>query len=307
MDLIYDGDYEEIEENKNENEDNKQDKNKARISIINDKVSDLYEKLVEIQEKLENDIANLSPIKRLLLQTKLSIIETELNRQLAKLELIDAQEIYKDKKEERYIKHNEELELEQQEYDEILDRKYQLERQIERISKQVKYREKEYEEINNAGSNGKKIKSPIQAKKDTNKDIYKFSVDKSKSDIVKPEILQELEQKQQELEEIKQEQETKKNSIIEFKKEFEKQENDYDKQVSEVLAEYKPTLWRTIKFAAFKIKQNFREWRDNSKLEKQQIKEAKIKAREDIRNQNRKRNIKLLKQRIKLIKEWLKI
>lgn len=281
---------EEIEEVEEVEENKESDKEISRISIINNKTSDLYEKLVEIQEKLQNE--ELSPIKRLLIQTKLSIIETQLNRQLAKLQLIEAENIYKDRKGERYLKHNEDLEVEQQEYDMILDRKYFLEREIEEISTEVKNREKEYEEINNSGNANKNFVNPIQAKKDKDKNIYRFSVDNSKSNIVKPESLKQLEEKQEELEAIKQEQEDKKNHIINLKNEFEEQEKEFDTQVSEVLTEYKPTLWRTIKFAAFKIRQNFREWRDNSKLEKQQIKEAQQKAREEVRKESSQRKNK---------------
>lgn len=238
-------------------------------------LSNLYKQLNELQEKIVNE--KLSPIKRFLIETKISIIETRIENKLAKLERIELKEIFKKHKDEISQMYNKQLQEKQDELDTIFDEIEAEERMLEQNVSQARRREKDYKDINNVG----KTKIKEKSKEDT----YKFTSNKKVDE-------NELKQQQEKLEELNNKKDAMKEQIIEFKKQFIEYEKGLYKDNKRQLKKYKPSIWKSIKSAFKRIHKNFIDWRENSKQEKEAIKEAKKKAIENIRTKPKKEKIK---------------
>lgn len=221
------------------------------------KISQLYIKLEELQEKLANE--ELSPMKRFLIENKLSIIKNRLERELAKMDIEEYKKEYEANKDEMYELHNEELQEKQEELNSIFEEIEDQERLIEQKIEQLESRKADYEEINKA--------TRVRGNK---REVYQFNTDKMGYFIQEQEeILEKLEAKK----------DLKKEEIINFKKEFIENEKRMDSEFSQQIKEYKPSIWQTIKASFKDIANNFANWRRNSKEEKEAVKNAKNQAR----------------------------
>lgn len=262
---LEDIEYTDEEENTEEVQEEKQSIEELKEESQRKEVSELYSKLEELQEKLENE--ELSPMKRFLIENKLAIIETRLERQLAKMDIKEYKKEYEANKDEMYDLHNEELQEKQEELDNIFEEIEEQERLIEQRNTEMKNRNSDYEEINNVGKT-------IISRKNT-RNTYQFTTARKVDDI--------LQQQQEKLEELKAKKDLKKEEIINFKKEFIENEKTMDAEFSKELKEYKPSIWQSFKNAFSKISANFENWRKNSKQEKEAIKNAKIEAKKATR------------------------
>ena len=159
-----DSDNTKADENENENEvDNSQDDMENEDENIEEfdygeEISDkekielnikiLYDALVEIKEKLDN--VKLSPFKRFVLQLKLDLLETKLDKQFAKLYIEKYKDAIEDRIERDTADNIKKLEEKQDEMDEIFDRKDKIEKEILALSSNITDKEKTY---NNNGKN----------------------------------------------------------------------------------------------------------------------------------------------------------
>lgn len=263
-------DREEIEQTNEEEIIKNEDVQKESIEELKEEaqkkeLSKLYSKLEELQEKLSNE--ELSPMKRFLIENKLSIIETRLERQLAKMEIKDYKKEYEANKDEMKEIHNEDLRKKQEELDDIFEKIEEQERLIEQKTAEMKNRDIDYKEINNVGKT-------IIPRKNT-RNTYQFTTNKKVSDI--------LQKQQEKLEELKDKKDLKKEEIINFRKEFIEDEKIMDSEFQQQLKEYKPSIWQSFKKAFSRISSNFADWRKNSKQEKEIVKNAKNEARTNAR------------------------
>lgn len=250
---------EELQENK------KMTLEQAENEIVKKSTSKLYAKLQELQERLEKE--ELSPIKRFILESKLSIIETRLERQLAKLDIQDMKKEYEQTKDEWYEKHNEKLKEKQEELDDLFEQIEKQERIIGQKTSNMKNRTADYNEINNIGKGKNSSKNT--------RSTYQFTSTKKLDEV--------LQKQQEKLEELKTKKDLKKEEIINFRKEFIENEKGADAEFAEFLKEYKPSIWQSFKTALKKIANNFTNWRENQKEERQAIKNAKAQAIIDTR------------------------
>ncbi len=250
---------EELQENK------KMTLEQAEKEIVKKSTSKLYAKLQELQERLEKE--ELSPIKRFILESKLSIIETRLERQLAKLDIQDMKKEYEQTKDEWYEKHNEKLKEKQEELDDLFEQIEKQERIIGQKTSNMKNRTADYNEINNIGKGKNSSKNT--------RSTYQFTSTKKLDEV--------LQKQQEKLEELKTKKDLKKEEIINFRKEFIENEKGADAEFAESLKEYKPSIWQSFKTALKKIANNFTNWRENQKEERQAIKNAKAQAITDTR------------------------
>lgn len=235
---------------------------KTKLEIEQEKVSDLYRKLEELQEKLANE--ELSPIKRFLLQNKFSIIETRIEKQLARLDIEKIKLVYEEHKDEMYEKYNEQLKIKQEELDNIFDEIEEEERIVEQKATAIKNRELDYKTINNAG----KLKNT--------RSTYQFNSNNN--------IQDEIKEQQNKLELLKAKKDTKIQEILDFKNQFVEYEKSVDRDMSTDIAEYKTSIWKDIRNLFKRISNNFKEWRKNSKEERVAVQNAKQQAKMNIRN-----------------------
>ena len=235
---------------------------KTKLEIEQEKVSDLYRKLEELQEKLANE--ELSPIKRFLLQNKFSIIETRIEKQLARLDIEKIKLVYEQHKDEMYEKYNEQLKIKQEELDSIFDEIEEEERIVEQKATAIKNRELDYKTINNAG----KLKNT--------RSTYQFNSNNN--------IQDEIKEQQNKLELLKAKKDTKIQEILDFKNQFVEYEKSVDRDMSTDIAEYKTSIWKDIRNLFKRISNNFKEWRKNSKEERVAVQNAKQQAKMNIRN-----------------------
>lgn len=235
---------------------------KTKLEIEQEKVSDLYRKLEELQEKLANE--ELSPIKRFLLQNKFSIIETRIEKQLARLDIEKIKLVYEEHKDEMYEKYNEQLKIKQEELDSIFDEIEEEERIVEQKATAIKNRELDYKTINNAG----KLKNT--------RSTYQFNSNNN--------IQDEIKEQQNKLELLKAKKDTKIQEILDFKNQFVEYEKSVDRDMSTDIAEYKTSIWKDIRNLFKRISNNFKEWRKNSKEERIAVQNAKQQAKMNIRN-----------------------
>lgn len=245
----------------------KKEEKQTRVEKINSKVSSLLEKLEFLKEQLENE--ELTPLKRLKLQVKLSNIESLLDKQLAYLDI----EKFKDKceqiKENKTKQYNEKLEELNVEYDEIFDKQYELERDIEKLLENIQERENAYKSINQ--------------NMPESENSYTYQV--------QPRVLTELEEKQKELEEVLNQKDKKQEQILELQDQIEEKYNSIDETMKNKLKKYSPMKihWNTLKEFFSRAKNNVIEWFSTKKLEKEAQKEAVKKAKQESKAEVRRK------------------
>ena len=251
--------------NEGEDQENKQSLDEIKKQAEKDKVSKLYEQLEKIQEKLSNQ--ELSPLKRFLLENKLSIIEIRLERQLAKLDMREYKEEYEESKNELYDDFNEKLKVKNNELEDIFEEIELQERKIEQKMSRMKDRDADYKEINSVRT-GRKLEK-------NSRSVYQFKATEKVDNA--------LQKQQKELEKLKAKKDLKKEEIINFKKEFIENEKMMDSQIGKEIKEYKPSLWQSFKTIFLEISDNFISWRNSSKQEKEAVRNAKREARTNAR------------------------
>ena len=239
-------DYSEYEEEVIEDEKRKKTKKEVKAEI---KVSKLMEKLEKLNEKLKEQ--KLSPMKRLLIENKLAIIETRLDRQIDKKQIIERKADYEFNKDMRYEQYNEELARKQAELDDIYEAIERQERKIERKMNKLKAREKDYKEINRAGQ----TRNPHR----NARAVYQFDTAEAMNGVLKSQ--------KNKLTHLKAQKNAKKEEIINFKKEMDEKEKQMDSKALMELKEMRPSIWRSFKDTFDSMADNFKAWRYNIKEE----------------------------------------
>lgn len=262
---------EKIEQEELKQKNDKENLEKTEDIAKNNQEKTLLEKLEMIKEQLENE--ELTPFKRFKLQIKLSAIETLLDKQLSYISIQQFKEECKARKVDISESYNRQLELMNEEYEEIFDKKYTLEREIEALSTNIEERKNAYKKINN------NVKLLIKNNKENN--VYQYHV--------KPAILAELEEKQQQLEVIMNQKETKEEEMKKIQNELIEKQNQIDKNMKNQLVKYNSFTigWNSIKNFFFRAKKDISEWMNNRKLEKEAqreaVRQAKINSKVEVR------------------------
>lgn len=237
----------------------------VRIEERNEKRISLFEKLEELKTKLENE--ELTPLKRLLLQIQLSSIETKLDKQIAYLNIEDFKTKMQEAKNHRTQEYDAKLENINQDMDAIFDKKYEIERDIEILTKNIKEREASYQNINEAT---KKAKG-----------TYEYHMN--------PDVLTQLEEKQKQLEEVLKQKEAKEGEITQLQQALKAKHTEIDQVKRDKLVKYNPAViqWNTLKTFFARVKNNIKEWWGTRTLEKdakkEAIKQAKINSKAETR------------------------
>lgn len=256
------------QENTEENEiiqKEKKDKQEIRKENNANKISNLYNQLVELQEKIEKD--NLSPIRKFFIENKIARIETKLEREIAKLDVLQCKQLFKEYKGQLYEMYNERLKEEQNKLDNIFDEIESRQIVIELKEQLVKKREKEYKKINNSGKN--------------KKDTYKFTSSKTPDNT--------LMKYREEIEQLNSQVDLKLQEIDKIKKEFDEFEKEVEEERKIQIKEYKPLgFFARFKIDCQKIYNNFINMVKNYKAENELVKKARenIRAVQNIQNAN---------------------
>ena len=220
------------------------------------KVEKLYQALLKIKEKLENK--KLTPFKRMRLQLKLDLIQTKLDKQLAKLDLKALKDLAEMKKDEIKEDLNRKLEEMEKGYSAILDKKYDVERDIDDMTYRIHEKQRSYDKINTISKE---------------EGVYTYTIS--------PELKNKIEQKQKELEVIENEEAAKEQEIINLKEQYRDRKDQITADTNKMLRKYNPVRLAFGSIAAFfeRANRTIREWRSNRREEKEKVKEIKNRAK----------------------------
>ena len=240
---IIDGEYKQVENEKEE---------KEKI-----KTKELIKALEEIKEKLNNK--ELSPFKRMTLQLKLDLIETKLDKQLEQLRAKQIREKVEKIKDKNYEIFNKNSEKQKIEYDRILDAKFAVEREIEVLlgnKREIQEREERYNRLNNEES----------SKDDTK--MYQFRIS--------PGTIAGLEEKQAKLEEIQKALHEKEEEILNARSKFNDNQQGIDQVVDNHLKKYNPISLKLQEIKNFfkKATNTVKEFFTTTKAEREAKKKA---------------------------------
>ena len=241
---------------------------KTRIQKITNKTNSILEKIELLEEQLKSQ--ELTPFKRFKIQIKLSILESKLDKQMAYMDIENFKKDCEKRKENISKSYNQQLEKINQEYEEMFDKEYELQRDIELLSNNIKERKITYSEINSNNQNANSYK-------------YKML----------PKVQTDLENKQKELEELADQKQAKYEEIKKIQEELMEEHTRIDEMKSKKLIKFNPIAINLNMFKAFcsRVKNNIVEWFKIGNLErkvsKQAVKEAakkaKIESKEEVR------------------------
>ncbi len=251
---------------------------------IRNEMPSLLEKLENLKKQLENE--ELTPFKRFILQIKLSALETKIDKRLAYLEIEDIKKFYTEAKENIQGEYNTTFEILNEEYEQIFDKKYDLERQIESLSGNIQERKRTYEQINKSTEN--------------RLNTYQYRV--------APKHLEELEEVQKQLEEVIKEQEEQERKIRQVQEELENRQKEIDENKENELKKYNliAIQWNSIKTLFNRIKNNVKEFWNNKKIEREAVKKAKEESKANVRKTMAESDTKENDEKMKKFKEQLK-
>ena len=229
-----------------------QEKKRARELKRSLKSTKLKEALLEIKNKLDNK--ELSPFKRMLLQLKMDMISTKLDRQLAKIELQEFKQQIENIKQENYDNYLEKLAPAYYEYQDLMDKNFELENQIE-------------DNLDNVQP------FPIGVADGKSTKTY----------VAEPQTINTLDNKQQQLEEVARQADEKWAEIIAMRDNFNEMQRQADKVKNQKLMKYNPIVmtFGTIKTFLQRAGKTIKEWFAIQKTEKEAGKEAQRIAREE--------------------------
>lgn len=236
-----------------------EERNEKRISLL--------EKLEELKVQLENE--ELTPLKRLILQVKLSSVETKLEKQMAYLSIEEFKIKMQEYKDYRTQKCDEKLEHINQDMEAIFDKEYELEKDIAILTHNMKERETSYQSINNATQKAK--------------GTYEYHIN--------PNVFTQLLEKQKQLEEVMQQKEGKEEEIKQLQEELVARHTEIDQRKENILAKYNPAAiqWNTIKTFFERVKKDIKEWWSTRRLEKDSRKAAIARAKKESKEETRRK------------------
>lgn len=271
----YEEEYDDYEEENEEEYDYDEVETKAPFSK---KTTKLCSKLEKLKSKLEND--ELTPFKRFVIENKLSIIETKLEKQLSKLKIQELEDKYADDVDTRNAEYIEQLKLKNDEINELFNQIEEQERIIEQKTSNVRNRSEEFDQVN------KLLQK--QAKRDY-REPYQFGTPEK--------IKAGIEEEEAKLEKLRNQKDLKLRDVEDFIEEYDNNEDKFYEESAKQIKEYRPSIWKSLKSAFSKIGENFRNWRKNSKAEKQAVKEAKRNAIKEARGQQAESSVETIDKR----------